>query len=96
VEQADGVMYTGPKLSKLGGKYRPLVPVLRGLVLRPDTPLDPQVKGNDHRPARHGRGQDCSHGRLGPIAPAARRDTGPSLPTSKRLPGAAPANRLAG
>jgi hypothetical protein len=41
-----GLPYTtGPKLSKLAGKYRPLVPVLRELILRPDTPLDPEVKG---------------------------------------------------
>ena len=35
---------TGPKLAKLAGKYRPLVPPLRELVLRPDTPLDSDVK----------------------------------------------------
>ena len=35
---------TGPKLSKLAGKYAPLVPVLRELTGRPDTPLDPDVK----------------------------------------------------
>jgi hypothetical protein len=35
---------TGPKLPKLARKYRPLVPVLRELILRPDTPLDPEVK----------------------------------------------------
>jgi HD domain len=35
---------TGPKLPELAGKYRPLVPVLRELVLRPDTPLDQAVK----------------------------------------------------
>jgi hypothetical protein len=34
----------GPKLSKLARKYRPLVPVLRELILRPDTPLDSGVK----------------------------------------------------
>jgi hypothetical protein len=36
---------TGPKLPKLARKYRPLVPVLRELIFRPDTPLDPAVKG---------------------------------------------------
>jgi len=35
---------TGPKLSKLADKYRPLVPGLRELILRPDTPLNPEVK----------------------------------------------------
>jgi hypothetical protein len=29
---------------KLAGKYRPLVPVLRELILRPDTPLGTAVK----------------------------------------------------
>lgn len=35
---------TGPKLSTLARKYRPLVPVLREFILRPDTPLDSDVK----------------------------------------------------
>jgi hypothetical protein len=35
---------TGPKLTKPAGKYRPLVPALRELILRPDTPLAPDVK----------------------------------------------------
>jgi hypothetical protein len=44
-DNASGLIYTtGPKLTKLAGKYRPLVPVLRELILRPDTPLDFQVK----------------------------------------------------
>jgi hypothetical protein len=30
---------TGPKVLKLAGKYGPLVPVLRRLILREDTPL---------------------------------------------------------
>jgi hypothetical protein len=29
---------------KLAGKYAPLAPVLRELILRPGTPLDPDVK----------------------------------------------------
>jgi hypothetical protein len=45
---AVGLFYTtGPKLAKLAklaGKYRPLVPPLRELVLRPDTPLDSDVR----------------------------------------------------
>lgn len=35
---------TGPKLSRLARKYGRLVPVLRELILRPDTPLDADVK----------------------------------------------------
>ncbi|HYZ53690.1 MAG TPA: HD domain-containing protein [Streptosporangiaceae bacterium] len=31
---------TGPRVTKLAGKYAPLVPVLRDLIARPDTPLD--------------------------------------------------------
>jgi len=44
-DNAVGLIYTtGPKLTKLAAKYRPLVPPLRELVLRPDTPLSPDVK----------------------------------------------------
>lgn len=44
-DNAIGLFHTtGPKLPKLAAKYRPLVPVLRELVLRPDTPLEPGVK----------------------------------------------------
>jgi hypothetical protein len=44
-DNAVGLFHTtGPKLSKLVGKYRPLIPVLRELILRPDTPLDQDVK----------------------------------------------------
>ncbi|MFG1953535.1 HD domain-containing protein [Micromonospora sp. NPDC048830] len=40
-----GVIHTvGPKVFKSATKYRPLVPVLRELVARPDTPLSPAVK----------------------------------------------------
>jgi hypothetical protein len=35
---------TGPRLRRLAGKYAPLVPVLRDLIARPDTPLDEEVK----------------------------------------------------
>jgi (p)ppGpp synthase/HD superfamily hydrolase len=31
---------TSPRLRELAGKYAPLVPVLRGLIAQPDTPLD--------------------------------------------------------
>jgi (p)ppGpp synthase/HD superfamily hydrolase len=44
-DNAVGLIYTtGPKLSKLARKYCPLVPALRDLILRPDTPLAPDVK----------------------------------------------------
>ncbi|WP_229401418.1 HD domain-containing protein [Micromonospora okii] len=40
-----GVIHTvGPKVFTSAAKYRPLVPVLRELVARPDTPLAPAVK----------------------------------------------------
>jgi HD domain len=35
---------TGPRLRTLADKYAPLVPVLRDLIARPDTPLAPAVK----------------------------------------------------
>jgi hypothetical protein len=35
---------TGPRLVTLAAKYAPLVPVLRDLIARPDTPLDAAVK----------------------------------------------------
>jgi (p)ppGpp synthase/HD superfamily hydrolase len=35
---------TGPKVARLAAKYRPLVPVLRELVVRADTPLQLEVK----------------------------------------------------
>jgi hypothetical protein len=42
---AVGIIHTtGPRLSKLASKYGPLVPALRELILRPDTPLEADVK----------------------------------------------------
>jgi hypothetical protein len=35
---------TGPRLYRLADKYAPLVPVLRDLIARPDTPLDAAAK----------------------------------------------------
>jgi hypothetical protein len=35
---------TGPRLRRLADKYAPLVPVLRDLIARPDTPLDSAAK----------------------------------------------------
>lgn len=44
-DNAVGLFHTtGPKLSKLAAKYRPLLPVVRELILRSDTPLDPDIK----------------------------------------------------
>jgi hypothetical protein len=44
-DNAVGLIHTtGPKLATLASKYRPLVPVLRELILRPDTPLEPDIK----------------------------------------------------
>jgi hypothetical protein len=37
---------TGPKLGKLATKYAPLVPVLRELIARPDTPLTSDAKAH--------------------------------------------------
>jgi hypothetical protein len=40
-----GVIHTtGPKVERSAVKYRPMVPVLRELVARPDTPLSGVVK----------------------------------------------------
>ncbi len=41
-----GLIHTlpGPKLHKLASKYRPLLPILRDMVSRPDTPLSDEVK----------------------------------------------------
>ena len=44
-DNAVGIIHTtGPKLSKLASKYGPLVPALRELIVRPDTPLEADVK----------------------------------------------------
>ena len=44
-DNAVGIIHlTGPKLAKLAGKYAPLVPALCELILRPDTPLETDVK----------------------------------------------------
>ncbi|HLI75429.1 MAG TPA: hypothetical protein VKV02_00675, partial [Acidobacteriaceae bacterium] len=40
-----GLIHTGgPKLRRLAAKYAPLVPVLRELIMMPDTPLEAAVK----------------------------------------------------
>jgi hypothetical protein len=44
-DNAVGVIHTtGPKLARLARKYGPLAPALRELILRPDTPLEADVK----------------------------------------------------
>ncbi len=44
-DNAVGLFHTtGPKVSKLASKYRPVAPVLRELILRPDTPLQTDIK----------------------------------------------------
>jgi hypothetical protein len=44
-DNAVGIIHTtDPKLARLAGKYGPLVPILRELILRPDTPLENDVK----------------------------------------------------
>jgi hypothetical protein len=44
-DNAVGIIHlTGPKLARLAGQYAPLVPALRELILRPDTPLATDVK----------------------------------------------------
>lgn len=44
-DNAIGLFHTtGPKLTELAGKYRPLAPVLREFILRPDTPLADDIK----------------------------------------------------
>ena len=44
-DNAVGLMHTtGPRIAKLARKYGPLLPAVRELILRPDTPLDSDVK----------------------------------------------------
>jgi len=66
-DNAVGLIHTtGPKLDKLASKYAPLVPVLRELILRPDTPLDADVK--EHIAAQ----LDTAAGRFAAIRPGPR------------------------
>jgi hypothetical protein len=43
-DNAMGLFHTGPSLPRRAGKYLPLLPVLREIVLRADTPLEDDVK----------------------------------------------------
>ena len=78
-DNAVGIIHTtGPKLSKLARKYGPLAPALRELILRPDTPLEADVKDMIAQlDAAQGRFDAIGHGRDG--------DSGASQP-----PGAQP------
>ena len=89
-DNAVGIIHTtGPKLAKLARKYGPLVPALRALILRPDTPLDADVKdmivgqldaARDRFAAiGHGRDGDSGAsqpGRSPPLGAGPRRETG--------------------
>jgi hypothetical protein len=67
-----GLIHTsGPKLGKLASKYAPLVPVLRELITRPDTPLSDEVK------ARILRQLDRAEQRFAAIQPASDRTDAP-------------------
>jgi hypothetical protein len=72
-DNAVGLIHTtGPKLSRLARKYGPLTPTLRELILRPDTPLDADVKNMIARQLGNAQGRFAAiwHGH------AADNDTG--------------------
>jgi hypothetical protein len=80
-DNAVGLFHTtGPMVTKLAGKYRPLLPAVRELILRPDTPLDPDVKDMIARQF------DCAEDRLAAIlddpAPS-RRNPAPARPPGR-------------
>ena len=82
-DNAVGIIHlTGPKLPKLAGKYGPLVPALRELILRPDTPLEADVKDMI-------AGQlDAAQGRFAAIWHGRDDDSMPSQPSAVQ-PGSA-------
>jgi len=46
-DNGTGIIHaTGPRLERWAAKYLPLVPVLRDLVRRPDTPLDDEARAH--------------------------------------------------
>lgn len=61
-DNATGVVYSqGPRVRRWAAKYRPLVPILKGVLALPDTPLDDQAR-------RHVLGQlELAEERLAPI-----------------------------
>ena len=78
-DNAVGIIHTtGPKLSKLARKYGPLVPALRELILRPDTPLDADVK--DMIAAQ----LDAAQGRFAAIGPGHHGDSTASQPSGNQ------------
>jgi hypothetical protein len=82
-DNAVGIIHlTGPKLPKLAGKYGPLVPALRELIQRPDTPLDTDVKDMITRQL------DAAQGRFAAIWHGRDDDSMPSQPSAAQ-PGSA-------
>ncbi len=63
-----------PKLARLARKYGPLVPTLRELILRPDTPLEADVKDMIADQL------DAAQGRFAAIAHSPHGDIGTSPP----------------
>ena len=76
-----GVIHTtGPKVLRAATKYRPLVPLLRELIGRPDTPLSRWVK-------RHIFDQlDLAEQRFSDILEQPNHETSPKCPTSEVNP----------
>jgi len=82
-DNAVGIIHlTGPKLPKLAGKYGPLVPALRELIQRPDTPLEADVKD------KIARQLDAAQGRFAAIWHGRDDDSMPSQPSAVQ-PGSA-------
>ena len=81
-DNAVGIIHTtGPKLSKLARKYGPLVPALRELILRPDTPLEADVKDMIARQL------DAAQGRFAAIGHRRDGDSGARQPSApSRVP----------
>ena len=78
-DNAVGIIHTtGPKLAKLVGKYGPLVPALRELILHPETPLEADVK--DMIAAQ----LDAAHERFAAIGHGRDGDTGTSQSSGTR------------
>ena len=82
-DNAVGIIHlTGPKLPKLVGKYGPLVPALRELILCLDTPLEADVKD------KIGNQLDAAQGRFATIWHGRDDDSMPSQPSAVQ-PGSA-------